>query len=165
MSTKKKKPLSLTVKRPAVVSPVAVVAAAPEKETTEGPSTAQDSPDGAQTPPAAAPIPPVNNKPYPEPTEPDETEETDDPYYATREILDYAFKTWAGSFMAPMMYFMTRTFAHHRRGEKYDTGLVFNQLMQISGGNHQALLDDIRAYGETLQAELETFLAAREAKD
>lgn len=142
MSTKKKKPLSLTVKKPVVVKAAAVVAAAGESETAPAP--------------AAAPVDMSEGD-----TEP---EETDDPYYATREILDYAFKTWAGSFMSSMMYFMTRTFAHHRKGEKYDTGLVFNQLMQINGGNHDALLDEIRSYGETLQAELETFLAARDSK-
>lgn len=93
-----------------------------------------------------------------------EEETPEDPFYATKEILDYAFKTWAGTFMNPMFYFMTRTFAHHRKGEKYDTGLVYNQLMQISGGDHDKLLEDLRAYGETLQAELEPFLAARAAK-
>lgn len=143
MSTKKiKKPLSLTVKKPVVVKAAAVVAAAGESETGTDPAAASVDMSEGDT----------------------EPEETDDPYYATREILDYAFKTWAGSFMASMMYFMTRTFAHHRKGEKYDTGLVFNQLMQINGGNHDALLDEIRSYGETLQAELETFLAGRDSK-
>lgn len=98
------------------------------------------------------------------PASPEGEETTEDPYYATKEILDYAFKTWAGTFMNPMFYFMTRTFAHHRKGEKYDTGLVYNQLMQISGGDHDKLLEDLRAYGDTLQAELEPFLAARAAK-
>jgi hypothetical protein len=146
MSTKKKKPLSLTVKKPVVVPTSAVVSE------TDGSDT-QKEPAPAAAPPAPAAAPPVDNEP-----------EEIDPHYATREILDYAFKTWAGSFMAPMMYFLTRTFAHHRKGEKYDTGLVFNQLMQINGGDHDALLNDIRTYGETLQAELETFLAGRDSK-
>ncbi len=149
MSTKKKKPLSLTVKKPVVVPTSAVVS-----ETAAAPAPLETAP----APPAAAPAPPADIEGDNEP------EEIDDPHYATREILDYAFKTWAGSFMAPMMYFMTRTFAHHRKGEKYDTGLVFNQLMQINGGDHDALLNDIRTYGETLQAELETFLAGRDSK-
>lgn len=145
MSTKKKKPLSLTVKKPPVIKPAALVPAPGESETEGNPAAAPvDMTEGA----AAS----------------SEPEEIDDPNYATREILDYAFKTWAGSFMNPMFYFMTRTFAHHRKGEKYDTGLVFNQLMQINGGNHDALLDDIRAYGETLQAELETYLAGQGTK-
>jgi hypothetical protein len=162
MSTKKKKPLSLTVKRPAIVKPAAPVDNSP-------PSAPVDN-----SPPAAV----IDDKGVPTMTEitesmleggekrqdPTVEEIIDDPNYATKEILEYAFKTWAGTFMNPMFYFMTRTFAHHRNGEKYDTGLVFNQLMQIQGGDHDKLLEDIRVYGETLQRELESFLAARKPK-
>jgi hypothetical protein len=132
MSTKKKKvPLSLTVKKPVVVTAHATDI------------VSKDLAAGEQ---------------------PDETE-IDDPNYATKELMDYAFKTWAGTIMNPMMYFLTRTFAHHRRGEKYDTGLIYNQLMQLSGGDHEGLLEDLRAFGETLQTELETFLAGQAAKE
>lgn len=129
MSTKKiKRPLSLTVKRPVVMT------TKPQEIPIDGSSPEEST---------------------------DEEPEIDDPTYATKEIMDYAFKTWAGTIMNPMMYFLTRTFAHHRKGEKYDTGLIFNQLMQLSGGNHEALLADLRAFGDTLQTELETFLAGR----
>lgn len=81
---------------------------------------------------------------------------------ATAQLLEMLFHLWLSEMLKPCFYFMTRTFAHHRLGEKYDTRKVFDQLMLLNRGNHAELMAEIESFRETLFKDLETILAASE---
>lgn len=78
---------------------------------------------------------------------------------ATKHLLDVAFELWFIELLKPTFHSMTRTFAHHRLGEKYDTNLVFEALNLINRGKHKELNDQIRAFRKTLFEDLDIALS------
>lgn len=78
---------------------------------------------------------------------------------ATKHLLDVAFELWFLELLKPMFHAMTRTFAHHRLGEKYDTTLVFDALNLVNRGKHKELNDQIRAFRKTLFEDLDIALS------
>lgn len=122
---------------------------------------------------APAPVQPRDeNTPAPAAvTPPEETEEREEmfddippPPDATERLMELAFDTWARKQVEGVMYYMTRTFTHHRLGEKFGTHLVFNALEQLNKGKHEELLEQIEAFRHTLFSELDEYIAERNAK-
>jgi hypothetical protein len=69
---------------------------------------------------------------------------------ATIQLLEMAFDMWLKKYFEPLFYRMTRTFTHFRAGEKYDTNIIFEQLMNMNKGEHEQLLSDLTAYRKML---------------
>jgi hypothetical protein len=82
----------------------------------------------------------------------------------TVELMKLAFEAWVGKQLEGVMYYMTRTFSHHRNKEAYGTHLVFDALEQLNRGKHGEFIDQILAYRETLFAELDQYVAERNSK-
>ena len=80
---------------------------------------------------------------------------------ATEELLFIAFAAWKFNHFQPLFYRMTRTWAHHKLGETYDTGIIFEHLDHMNQGNHAELLEQINAFGDTLMKELKQHLARK----
>ena len=81
---------------------------------------------------------------------------------ATEQLLDLAFNCWASiEFLKPCFHFMTRTFAHFRKGEEYDTDRIFDQLFRLNHGKHEELLDELTGFREVCFSELKTKLLAQ----
>jgi hypothetical protein len=121
-------------------------------------ATPPSSPSSSVTTTETAPAPSTE-------TPPDELEELEqldqvEGPPATAQLLEMLFHLWLSEMLKPCFYFMTRTFAHHRLGEKYDTRKVFDQLMLLNRGNHAELMAEIESFRETLFKDLETILAA-----
>lgn len=118
-------------------------------------ATPPSSPSSSVTTTETAPAPSTE-------TPPEELEQLDqvEGPPATAQLLEMLFHLWLSEMLKPCFYFMTRTFAHHRLGEKYDTRKVFDQLMLLNRGNHAELMAEIESFRETLFKDLDTILAA-----
>jgi len=79
----------------------------------------------------------------------------------TEQLLDISFNVWAAEFLRPCFQMMTRTFAHHRLKEQYDTNKVFHQLMLLNRGKHGELLEELGAFRQTLFDDLKAMLARK----
>ena len=77
----------------------------------------------------------------------------------TRELMETAFAAWKMSMLGTALpYKMTRTFAHHRLGEQYDTSLIFKELEALNRGKHQELLEQFKAFEKTVLNDLDKYL-------
>jgi len=56
----------------------------------------------------------------------DKTKKTD-----ITDLLNDAIDAWRGNLYQGLFYQLTRTFAHHRLGEKYDAKMVYDKLLQL----------------------------------
>lgn len=74
-------------------------------------------------------------------------------------LLEMAFSLWRMNKLKPLMYFIDRTFCHHRVGEKYDTKIIFEQLQLINAGKHSELVEDIISFQDVLFSEFQDWLA------
>jgi hypothetical protein len=81
---------------------------------------------------------------------------------ATEILMDLAYTAWLEERLKPVLHFMTRTFAHWRAGEKYDTDKIFDQLMMVNNGNHGKFLKQAQAFHEIVRADLAAYLAELE---
>lgn len=86
--------------------------------------------------------------------------------HPTEELLLLAIAAWRMSLLQPIFYFMTRTFAHYRKGEKYDSAIVFDRLrdLPIALGKHDQHVQEIDDYIGMLQAEIKPYLARHKDK-
>lgn len=86
--------------------------------------------------------------------------------HPTEELLMMAIAGWRMSLMQPLFYFLTRTFAHYRKGEKYDSAIVFDRLMDLLIGrkDHANHVREVEAYVEMLQSEIKDYLARNEPR-
>jgi hypothetical protein len=80
---------------------------------------------------------------------------------ATEILMDLAYNAWMADRTSRVLHFLTRTFAHWRAGEKYDTHKIFNPLMAINNGNHEKFLKQAQAFQDIVRADLATYLAER----
>jgi hypothetical protein len=108
----------------------------------------------------------------PDPPDADELEASPDPPYAdkleasdtspTEVLMGLLFEAWIAHRFGPCFHWMTRTFGHHRVGDKYDTNKIFDQLDRLGAGDHSALLDELEAFRDTCFRDLAARLADRD---
>lgn len=84
---------------------------------------------------------------------------------ATAVLLGTAFEVFKGNMMRSVPHRMLRTFAHHRNGEKYDTGIIFRDLECLNRGDHEALVNEIDAFEKTVWKEFDSWVAAKNTQD
>jgi hypothetical protein len=82
----------------------------------------------------------------------------------TEVLMGLLFEAWIAHRFAPCFHWMTRTFGHHRVGDKYDTNKIFDQLDRLGAGDHSALLDELEAFRDTCFRDLAARLADRDQK-
>jgi hypothetical protein len=80
----------------------------------------------------------------------------------TEVLMGLLFEAWIAHRFAPCFHWMTRTFGHHRVGDKYDTNKIFDQLDRLGAGDHSALLDELEAFRDTCFRDLSARLADRD---
>jgi len=84
---------------------------------------------------------------------------------ATIQLLEMAFDMWLRKHFEPLFYRMSRTFTHFRAGEKYDTNIILEQLMNMNKGNHEKLLCDLMAYRKMLFDEIQKKIEGMKVAD
>lgn len=82
--------------------------------------------------------------------------------HPTKELLKIALDGWKASFLGSVPHRMMRTFAHHRVGEKFDTGLIFRELEAVNKGKHEELIEEINAFEKTLMTDIDSWLGQTE---
>jgi hypothetical protein len=82
----------------------------------------------------------------------------------TEVLMGLLFEAWIAHRFAPAFHWMTRTFGHHRVGDKYDTNKIFDQLDRLGAGDHAALLEELEAFRDTCFSDLQARLAERKKK-
>jgi hypothetical protein len=115
-------------------------------------STASSSPDNLEQLEVSSSTPP----------DADELEASDTS--PTEVLMGLLFEAWIAHRFAPCFHWLTRTFGHHRVGDKYDTNKIFDQLDLLGAGDHSALLDELQAFRDTCFRDLAARLADRQKK-
>jgi len=160
MSAKKKKASPPAPPPEKKETPLPAPAPPPEKEETPPPAPAPNAGELRDT------IPPPPKTPTPS-TAPEEIPEPrfDAGARATAVLLGIAFEVFKGNMMRSVPHRMLRTFAHHRNGEKYDTGIIFRDLECLNRGDHEALVKEIDAFEQTVWKEFDSWVAAKNTQD
>ena len=86
---------------------------------------------------------------------PKKTKKKEDP---KTKLLKIAINAWKTEFWGSVPYKIMRTFAHHRAGEDYDTGVIFRELEAVNKGKHDELVKQIDAFEKTLLKEHEQWI-------
>lgn len=81
--------------------------------------------------------------------------------HPTEELLMLAIAGWRMHLLHPIFYFLTRTFAHYRKKEQYDSAVVFDRLrdLPIALRNHVNHVQEIDDYVDMLKREIKDYLA------
>lgn len=83
----------------------------------------------------------------------------------TKALMKTALTAWKMSMLGTSIpYKMTRTFAHHKRGEKYDTRIIFEELEALNRGKHKELLEQFEAFEKTVLNDLDKYLNEKEGE-
>jgi hypothetical protein len=83
----------------------------------------------------------------------------------TKALMKTALTAWKMSMLGTALpYKMTRTFAHHKRGEQYDTKIIFEELQAINLGNHKELIEQFEAFEKTVLTDLDKYLEEHEGE-
>lgn len=81
---------------------------------------------------------------------------------AFEELLYIAVAAWRFQMIPKgILYKMTRTFAHHRNGEKYDSAVIFREMEAFQHGKHEQLLSEIDSFCDMVMDEAKGWVAAK----
>lgn len=72
----------------------------------------------------------------------------------TEELLYSLIAAWKMDMFKGMFYRMTRTWAHFRLGEPYNSRIIFEQLDALQHGHHSELLQSVDDFSSLLITEL-----------
>jgi hypothetical protein len=131
------------------------------KSSTQIPAPAPDAPE-----PLDETSPPPDETPEIEADETSSTDETPeieaDETSSTEVLFGLLFEAWLGSRFRPCFHWMERTYGHHRVGDRYDTNKIFDQLDLLGGGDHNKLLEELKAFRDACFEDLSARLADRD---
>jgi hypothetical protein len=129
-----------------------------DKSSKQIPAPATDAPEPLplpeDTPDAGEPLPLPEDIPDTPELEADETQPTE-------VLFGLLYEAWIAHRFGPCFHWMTRTFGHHRVGDRYDTNKIFDQLDILGGGDHGKLLEELQAFRDTCFEDLAARLADR----